>query len=424
MENINLKICLIGLGYVGLPLAVEFAKYQKVVGFDVNQDRVDEVNSGFDRTGEVENLQEVFHQDNLKISSNVKDIINSDFYIVTVPTPVDASNTPDMSALKAASKLLSSCLEPSNFVVYESTVYPGATEDICIPILEEGSGLKLNVDFFCGYSPERINPGDREHTLDKIVKITSGSNSYAANIIANVYNMITNAGVHRAPSIKVAEAAKVIENTQRDLNIALMNELSMLFQELNINTNDVLQAAETKWNFLRFRPGLVGGHCIGVDPYYLTHKAKEVGFHPQLILAGRRTNDLMASYISSEILKKAWSISGKCDRVLLVGFTFKENCPDCRNTKCFDLYSNLTEVGLKVDVYDPVVDVAAAKNDYGIDIVTEENLYDEYSIIVFAVPHGQIKQKGYEFFVNKLMENGLLFDLKSTFPDDNVTFRM
>ena len=392
----DVKIAVVGLGYVGLPLAVEFAKQLPVVGFDINEARVAELRAGHDRTLEVsdEELAEATH---LTCTADSADIADCTVYIVTTPTPIDQHKRPDLGPVLSATRTIAGVLKHGDVVIYESTVYPGATEEDCVPVLEELSGLTFNEDFFVGYSPERINPGDKEHRLPTIMKVTSGSTQEAADFVDALYQRIITAGTHKAPSIKVAEAAKVIENTQRDVNIALINELAILFNRLGIDTEDILVAAGTKWNFLPFRPGLVGGHCIGVDPYYLTHKAQQVGYHPEIILAGRRLNDSMGAYVASQLVKRMAKegIPVKGARVLILGLTFKENTPDLRNTRVVDIVAELAEYGVRVDVHDPWADAAEAKRHYGIDLVTEPEA-GVYDGIVLAVAHRQFKQMGAE----------------------------
>lgn len=369
------KIGIIGLGYVGLPLAVEFSNKYETIGFDIYNQRVDELNDCIDRTLEIEgsDLNHAINKNDLKITSDSDHLKPCNIFIVTVPTPIDQFNNPNISALINASKLIGSYLKKNDIVIYESTVYPGATEDDCVPILESVSGLKFNVDFFCGYSPERINPGDKTHTLTKIKKITSGSNAETAIKIDRIYSSIIEAGTHMAPSIKVAEAAKVIENTQRDINIAFVNELSLIFNKLDINTSQVLEAASTKWNFLNFKPGLVGGHCIGVDPYYLTHKAQSVGYNPEIILAGRRLNDSMGIYVANQMVKLLTKNGNHIDKsnVLILGITFKENCPDIRNTKVVDVITELQDFDIHVDIYDPCASKKEVQEHYGLNIITQ-----------------------------------------------------
>jgi UDP-N-acetyl-D-galactosamine dehydrogenase len=363
-----MNIAIIGLGYVGLPLAVEFGKQFDTLGFDINTQRIAELRSGQDRTLET-TPEELAQATRLQFTTDPAALAACNVYIVTVPTPIDKANRPDLTPLVKASETVGKVLKVGDIVIYESTVYPGATEEVCVPVLEKFSGKKINIDFFCGYSPERINPGDKEHRLPHIKKVTSGSTPEVAEVVDQLYKKIITAGTHKASSIKVAEAAKVIENTQRDVNIALMNELSLIFKKLGIDTLEVLQAAGTKWNFLPFRPGLVGGHCIGVDPYYLTHKAQEVGYHAEVILAGRRINDTMASHVADEVIKlmlrKNLPVLGS--KVLVLGLTFKENCPDLRNTKVVDIVTALQGYNTQVDIYDPWIDVAEAKHEYDLD---------------------------------------------------------
>lgn len=387
----DLKIAIIGLGYVGLPLAVEFGKKLPVVGFDIHQKRIKELQTGLDHTLEV-SPEELSQATQLTYSANIEDLESCNFFIVTVPTPVDEVNRPDLTPLRKASETIAKVIKKGDIVVYESTVYPGATEEVCIPVLEKVSGLKFNVDFFAGYSPERINPGDKVNTLTKIKKITSGSTSEVADKVDAVYASIITAGTHKASSIKVAEAAKVIENTQRDLNIALVNELSVIFDRLGIDTIDVLEAAGSKWNFLPFRPGLVGGHCIGVDPYYLTHKAEEVGYHPQVILAGRRINDNMARYVARNTIKRMLqnSIDVPRAKVGVLGVTFKENCPDIRNSKVADLIQEFEAWGVQVVVADPWADADEVKHEYGIEL-GQINAEHPVDALVIAVGHNEFR---------------------------------
>ncbi|WP_340600807.1 Vi polysaccharide biosynthesis UDP-N-acetylglucosamine C-6 dehydrogenase TviB [Acinetobacter sp. HZNU-JH01] len=408
----ELKIAIIGLGYVGLPLAVEFGKKVSVVGFDIHQKRVDELKSGQDHTLEVspEELKQASH---LSYTADLDDLKDCNFFIVTVPTPIDDYKQPDLTPLIKASTSIGKVLKKGDIVVYESTVYPGATEEACIPVLEQVSGLKFNQDFFAGYSPERINPGDKLHRVTNILKITSGSTPEIAEFVDQVYNLVIEAGTHKAPSIKVAEAAKVIENTQRDVNIALINELAVIFNKMGIDTEAVLEAAGTKWNFLPFRPGLVGGHCIGVDPYYLTHKAQAIGYHPEIILAGRRLNDNMGAYVVTQLvkgmIKKKIQVEGA--KVLILGLSFKENCPDIRNTKIIDIVAELKEYETQVDVYDPWVDQAEAEHEYGITPVqsVEKNTYDA---VILAVAHEQFKEMGATAIRALGKNNHVLYDLK------------
>ncbi|MEO9502930.1 MAG: nucleotide sugar dehydrogenase [Nonlabens ulvanivorans] len=411
------KITIIGLGYVGLPLARLFATKYSVVGFDIKTPRVNEINNGIDSTLELTNdeLSKVLKDSNnnykgLYCTSSERDLLDSNVYIVTVPTPIDEHNKPLLDPLLMASKTIGKYLKKGDFVIYESTVYPGVTEEECAPLLEEVSGLVFNQDFYLGYSPERINPGDKLHTIEKILKVTSGSTPDAALQIDDLYKSVITAGTHMAPTIRVAEAAKVIENSQRDINIAFVNELAKIFNKLNINTNDVLAAARTKWNFLPFTPGLVGGHCIGVDPYYLAQKAQSVGYHPEIILAGRRVNDSMGSYVASEVIKLMISkdIILKDAKVLILGFTFKENCPDVRNTKVIDIYNNLTEYSINASVYDPLADPIQVKQEYGISNLT--NLSGEkYDAIVLAVAHNEFLKMDLRLISN---ENTVVYDVK------------
>lgn len=379
-------IAVIGLGYVGLPLAVEFGKKYETIGFDINDHRIDELRKGIDRTLEVdpENLASAAK---LRFSSSLEELKAADFFIVTVPTPIDKNKRPDLTPLIKASETVGKVLKKGDIVVYESTVYPGCTEDDCVPVLEKHSGLKFNTDFFCGYSPERINPGDKVHTVTKIRKITAGSTPETADTVNSIYDSIITAGTYKAPSIKVAEAAKVIENCQRDINIAFVNELSMIFDKMNIDTLDVLEAAGTKWNFLPFRPGLVGGHCIGVDPYYLTHKAEEIGYHSQVILSGRKINDNMGSFVANKVVKLMIKkgINVNTSKALVLGITFKENCPDIRNSKVIDIISELHDFGVTVDIYDPNADAKEVHEEYGLHLA--ESPATDYDAVIMAVSH-------------------------------------
>ena len=415
----KINICVCGLGYVGLPIAVEFAKIFDVVGFDQDKLRVTELTKNYDRTGEISSKQ--LEKCNIKFVSQDQLIEKCNVFIITVPTPIDNFNKPDLSFLTNASQTISRFLKKNDCVIYESTVYPGVTEDVCLPILEKNSGLQLNNDFWLGYSPERINPGDTKNRLDSIVKITSGSNEEAANFIDKLYSKIVKVGTHKAPSIKVAEAAKVIENIQRDLNIALVNELSMLFKELDLNTRDILKAAGSKWNFIPFEPGLVGGHCIGVDPYYLTHKASEIGFHPELILAGRRTNDSMPDFIAKTLVRHMIkSNKSFVDApVLILGMTFKENCRDIRNSKVFDLRDKIIDFGLDVETYDRFADPNTVKLNYGFNKVEylEEN---KYEAIILAVKHDYIKNMTIKKIRSYGKEDCIIFDLKGMFSDSEI----
>lgn len=424
--NLNqAKIAVIGLGYVGLPLAVEFGKKRAVVGFDINPARVAELQSGRDGTLEV-SPTELKTADHLSYSCAVDDLRTCEIFIVTVPTPVDKANRPDMTPLIKASETVGMVMPRNAIVIYESTVYPGATEEVCVPVLERASGRTFNIDFFCGYSPERINPGDKDHRLPTIKKVTSGSTPEVADAVDALYAQIITAGTHKASSIKVAEAAKVIENTQRDLNIALMNELSLIFHRLEIDTLEVLEAAGTKWNFLPFRPGLVGGHCIGVDPYYLTHKAQEVGYHPEVILAGRRINDNMASHVADEtvklMLRKNLSVLGS--KILVLGLTFKENCPDVRNTKVVDIVTTLQRYNAQVDVYDPWISLDDAKHEYGLTCLAELPPPGIYAAIVLAVGHREFIDMGAEGIKAMGVPNAVLFDVKGVLPNAVVDARL
>jgi len=420
----SLRIGVVGLGYVGLPLAVEFGKVCPTLGFDIDADRIAELESGKDSTLEA-SAEELAAATQLRYTTDPQALVECNFYIVTVPTPIGDSNRPLLMPLRKASETIAGVLEYGNVVVYESTVYPGATEEFCVPILEQGSGLKMNEDFFVGYSPERINPGDKEHRLPSILKVTSGSTAEAADFIDSVYQSIITAGTHKASSIKVAEAAKVIENTQRDVNIALINELAMIFERVDIDTEEVLEAAGTKWNFLPFRPGLVGGHCIGVDPYYLTYKAQQLGYHPQMILAGRQINDNMAQYVASQIIKR---MLGKAivpleARILILGLTFKENCPDVRNTKVVDIVSELGAYGACVDVWDPWVDAAEAKEEYGIELIPEPDK-GAYDVVVIAVAHDQFRELGADGIRSYGKGRCIVYDIKYVLPSDAVDDRL
>lgn len=422
--SMDYRIGIIGLGYVGLPLAVEFGKRYPVVGFDIKASRIDELRNGRDSTLEVTG-QELAEAQQLQFSSNPADLANCNIYIVTVPTPIDEHKRPDLTPLIKASETIGSVLKKGDIVIYESTVYPGATEEDCVPVLERVSGLAFNVDFFAGYSPERINPGDKEHRLPNIKKVTSGSAPEAAEKIDALYRSIIAAGTYKVSSIKVAEAAKVIENTQRDLNIALINELAMLFSHLRIDTLEVLEAAGTKWNFLPFRPGLVGGHCIGVDPYYLTHKAQAVGYHPEVILAGRRINDGMGRFVASEMvkamLKKCIQVKGA--KILIMGLAFKENCPDLRNTRVIDVINELREYQVDVDVFDPWIDPEESIHEYGIALV-QQLVSNSYDGIILAVAHGEFRSMGYEKIRSFGKPGHVLFDLKYIVPKDAADLRL
>lgn len=420
----NKKIAVIGLGYVGLPLVVEFAKKYQTLGFDINLERIAELQGGTDSTLEV-SYEELSKTTNLTYSHNVNDLKDANIYIVTVPTPIDEHKQPDLTPLVKASEMLGKVVSKGDIIIYESTVYPGATEEVCLPVVEEISGLVFNKDFFAGYSPERINPGDKEHRVTNIKKVTSGSNDEIAEIVDQLYLSIIIAGTHKASSIKVAEAAKVIENTQRDVNIALINELSIIFNKLNIDTLEVLEAAGSKWNFLPFRPGLVGGHCIGVDPYYLTHKAQTVGYHPEMILAGRRLNDGMGKYVVTELVKKMLKrrIHVEGSSVLVMGLTFKENCPDLRNTKVVDIVSELKEYNINVDITDPWCSNEAVQHEYGLTL-TQQPKQNHYDAIILAVGHNEFKELGAEK-IRKLGKNvHVLYDLKYVFDKNAVDMRL
>jgi UDP-N-acetyl-D-glucosamine/UDP-N-acetyl-D-galactosamine dehydrogenase len=420
----NLKVGVVGLGYVGLPLAVEFGKRFRTVGFDINQHRVDELRAGRDSTLEVD-ADELAGAAKLTCTSKLDDLRKCGVFIITVPTPIDEYKRPDLTPLQRSSESVGKVLKKGDVVVYESTVYPGCTEEVCVPILEKLSGLKFNRDFYVGYSPERINPGDKQHRLTTIVKITSGSTPEAAEFVDQLYGSIVNAGTHRASSIRVAEAAKVIENTQRDVNIALINELALIFSRLGIDTEEVLQAAGSKWNFLPFRPGLVGGHCIGVDPYYLTHKAQAVGYHPEMILAGRRINDNMGLYVAQQVTQLM--IRNRiqvCDsRILVMGLTFKENCPDVRNTKIVDVVRELQKFGAKVEVHDPWVDPDEAEHEYDIRPVRRLRR-GKYDAVVMGVAHDQFRELGVEGVRALAKERHVLYDIKYVFKASEVDGRL
>lgn len=414
------KIGIIGLGYVGLPLAVEFGKVIEVVGFDINEERIGELKNGFDRTREVE-TEELESARHLTYSSAIEDLHTANYFIVTVPTPVDEFKKPDLTPLHSASKTVGSVLKKGDIVIYESTVYPGCTEEVCVPILERVSGLKFNVDFFCGYSPERINPGDKQHRVTTIKKVTSGSTPEIAEKVDQLYRKIITAGTHKASSLKVAEAAKVIENSQRDINIAFVNELALIFERVGIDTHEVLEAAGTKWNFLPFKPGLVGGHCIGVDPYYLTHKAESLGYHPQVILSGRKINDNMGVHIANAVIKLMAQNElpiHKAD-VLVLGITFKENCPDIRNSRVVDVINELRSFGTNVEVYDPQADAAEVHHEYGIHL--QRSLEKTYHAIVLAVSHDEFKLLDWTKIANG---KTVIYDVKGTLQKSLVTARL
>jgi UDP-N-acetyl-D-galactosamine dehydrogenase len=422
--NKDKKIAVIGLGYVGLPLAVEFGKKFPTIGFDINEKRIAELKDGKDFTLEIKDrdLKAVLENHTFEVTTNISAISDCNVYIVTVPTPIDKNNRPDLTPLIKASETVGKVLKKGDIVIYESTVYPGVTEDECVPILEKVSDLKFNQDFFAGYSPERINPGDKEHTVTKILKVTSGSTPDIAEEIDQIYKSIIVAGTFKAASIKVAEAAKVIENSQRDINIAFVNELAKIFNLIGIDTHDVLEAAGTKWNFLPFRPGLVGGHCIGVDPYYLAQKAQEVGYHPEIILSGRRLNDSMGSYIASEVvkimLKKGLPI--KDSKVLILGITFKENCPDIRNSRVIDIYRELKSYHAHVEVYDPWADSNQVKSTFGIDLVNNPETA-KYSAVILAVVHKKFMDEGVEKYK---ADNSVLYDVKGMLPLESIDSRL
>lgn len=413
-------IAIIGLGYVGLPLAVEFGKKQRTIGFDINPKRIAELKIGKDSTREVE-PDDLRSSSKLELTSDPEDLKQADVYIVTVPTPIDKNKRPDLTPLVKASETVGKTLSKGNIVIYESTVFPGCTEEVCVPVLEEKSGMKFNTDFYCGYSPERINPGDKVHTVTKILKITSGSTPEIAEWVDQLYRSVITAGTYKAEAIKVAEAAKVIENCQRDVNIAFVNELALIFDKLNIDTTSVLKAAGTKWNFLNFRPGLVGGHCIGVDPYYLTYKAEEIGYHPQVILSGRRINDNMGQHVAGKVIKlmigKGTPV--KDSRTLILGITFKENCPDIRNSRVIDIIEELREFGTKLDVYDPWADKQEVHEEYGVDLVDKPE--DIYDAIILAVSHSQFE----DIDLNKLRnENTIVYDVKSFLNQELISARL
>lgn len=427
----NKKIAVIGLGYVGLPLAVEFAKKYRVVGFDINQSRTEELSNAKDRTLEIsENelatvlVKKFKNSDSgLIVTNNLNELKDIDIYIVTVPTPTDKYNRPILAPILKASEMIAKILNSGNIVIYESTVYPGVTEEECVPVLEHFSNLKFNKDFFVGYSPERINPGDKEHTFTKILKITSGSTPEVLNIVDDLYNSVVKAGTHKASSIKVAEAAKVIENTQRDINIAFINELSKIFNLIGIDTNEVLEAAGTKWNFLKFKPGLVGGHCIGVDPFYLAQKAQELGYHPEIILAGRRINDSMGRHVAQETIKLMLRKNLKITKanVLILGFTFKENCPDIRNTRVIDIYNELLSFDMNVDIFDPWANDNEVYHEYGLKMLSPKSAprFNKYAAIIHAVAHDKFMDLKFE-----KKDSCVVFDVKSTLPVNKIDARL
>lgn len=420
----NIKIGMIGLGYVGLPLAVEFGQKYPTVGFDINQHRIKELQSGNDHTLEVSS-EELAHATHLTYSASIKDIADCNVYIVTVPTPINEHKQPDLTPLEKASDLLGKVIKSDDIVIYESTVYPGATEEVCVPILEKVSGLKFNQDFYVGYSPERINPGDKEHRVTTILKVTSGSTPEIAEKVDQIYKSIITAGTHKASSIRVAEAAKVIENTQRDVNIALINELALIFNKLGIDTEEVLLAAGTKWNFLPFRPGLVGGHCIGVDPYYLTHKAQSIGYNPEVILSGRRINDGMGAYVVSQLIKLMLKkrIQVQDAKVLIMGLTFKENCPDIRNTRVVDIVAELKTYGVNIDVYDPWVNTAETEAEYGINPIMQP-AKGQYDAMILAVAHQEFKDMSISEIRALGKAQSIIYDLKYLYPADQTDARL
>ena len=414
------KIAIIGLGYVGLPLAVEFSRKYSVLGFDISTERIQELKTGYDRTQEISE-QDLQRVQDLVFSSEIQSLTSYNTYIVTVPTPIDNYKKPDLGPLLKASQTIGSVLKKGDIVIYESTVYPGCTEEDCVPVLEKASGLQYNVDFFCGYSPERINPGDKINTLTKIKKVTSGSTPEIAILVNNLYDSIIEAGTHLASSIKVAEASKAIENAQRDVNISFVNELALIFDRMGIDTTEVLEAAGTKWNFLKYKPGLVGGHCIGVDPYYLAYKAESLGYYPQVILSGRRVNDTMGIFVANKLvkllIKKGHKIEGS--RVLILGITFKENCPDIRNTRVVDVYKELKDFGMQVDVYDPWASADQVNEEYGISLIN--NPLGKYEAVVLAIAHQLFQELTISDFT---YEKSVIFDLKSTLPKDSVDSRL
>ena len=416
----NIKIAIIGLGYVGLPLAVEFGKKYSVLGFDINQTRIDELNNGYDRTQEMTS-EELKSLQNLSFSIDKKQLETCNIFIITVPTPIDNYKKPDLTPLLSASRTVGKFLKKNDLVIYESTVYPGCTEEDCVPVLEKESGLKFNQDFFCGYSPERINPGDKVNTLTKIKKVTSGSTPEIADFVDDLYGSIIEAGTYKATSLKVAEASKAIENAQRDVNISFVNELALIFDKMGIDTSEVLEAAGTKWNFLKFKPGLVGGHCIGVDPYYLLHKSESLGYYPQVILSGRRVNDNMGIFVANKLIKllikKGHKIEGS--KVLILGITFKENCPDIRNSRVIDVYQELKEFGVEVEVHDPWASKHEVKEEYSITLL--DSLTEKYDGILLAVSHDEFKSLNLENFKNK---NAVIFDIKGIYDKNSVDARL
>mgnify|MGYP001206897160 CR=1 FL=1 len=424
METEDIHIAVIGLGYVGLPLAIEFSKKFQTVGYDIDEIRVKELINDFDRTNEVES-EELKNNKSIVFTSNVEKIQNCNIYIVTAPTPINKNKTPDLNPLIRATETVGSLLKKDDIVIYESTVYPGATEEVCVPVLEEVSGLKFNQEFFCGYSPERINPGDKEHNLTNIVKVTSGSTDETLVKVDELYKHIVEAGTYKAPSIKVAEAAKIIENTQRDINIALINELAVIFNKLNIDTQSVLEAAETKWNFLSFRPGLVGGHCIGVDPYYLTYKAESIGYSPNVILSGRRINNHIPVFIANEVtnLMLQKSIKLRNSRALILGITFKENCPDIRNSLVLSLIESLEKYEIDVDVYDPIASYDEVYEQYGISLISKP-LEENYDVVILAVNHAVFCELQVQEIKKWAHKKHILYDIKHVFSETETDGRL
>ena len=424
IDSSDIKVCIVGLGYVGLPLAIEFGNKITTIGFDINNKRLNDLRQGIDVTLEIEK-EDLLKVNNLSFTNNPDDLKEADIYIITVPTPIDTQNKPDLSPLIKATEMIGSVISKGNIVIYESTVYPGASEEVCVPLIEGISDLSFNKDFYLGYSPERINPGDKEHTITNILKVTSGSSPESADIVDRLYKLIILAGTYKASSIKVAEAAKVIENTQRDVNIGLINELALIFNKLDIDTEEVLKAAGTKWNFLSFRPGLVGGHCIGVDPYYLTHKAQSVGFHPEMILAGRRINDSMGQYIANYLVQKMENKNIKiCNsKVLIMGFTFKEDCPDVRNTKVIDVINELKRLEIDVSCYDPWIDPVEVNSIYDINTI-DMPLEDKYDAIIITVAHQKFKDLGSSRIRSWGKNNHVLFDLKYIFDSSETDLRI
>ena len=419
----DIHICVVGLGYVGLPLAVALSKQFTTMGFDIDASRVLQISNGVDVTQEVDK-NDLLNSSRLSVTSNLDEIVSASVYIITVPTPIDENRQPDLTPLISASEMVGSVIASGNVVIYESTVFPGATEDYCVPVLECSSGLKFNQQFFVGYSPERINPGDKDNKLANILKVTSGSTPEIADFVDELYSKIIHAGTYKAASIKVAEAAKVIENTQRDLNIALINELAIIFDKLGLDTLDVLDAAATKWNFQPYKPGLVGGHCIGVDPYYLTHKAQSVGYYPDVILAGRRINSGMGEYVADKLIRNliARDFNVRKTKVLLLGFSFKENCPDTRNTRVIDVYRHLSSYGVDVSIYDPYVDHQAAKDRYGVQISSELQMF-EFDAVMLCVAHDSFRSEQDSFF-DLLAPKGFVFDLKGVFKRSERVVRL